>query len=231
MSRKKRNVVVLTSGGMDSAALLHYHLLHCRDNVRAIAFDYGQRHVREIAMAQYQAEQAGVPITIVNLRDLAQVLPGSSQTDLSVDVPEGHYTEESMKATVVPNRNMILLAIAIGHAIAHKCDSVSYAAHAGDHAIYPDCRPEFAKQMARVAGLCDWTKIKLLRPFVKMTKAEIVQLGLVKDYHNTWSCYKGGLRHCGKCGTCVERREAFQLAGITDPTEYEEVNLSEKCAG
>jgi 7-cyano-7-deazaguanine synthase len=154
-----------------------------------------------------------------NLRD---VLPGSSQTDSSVEVPHGHYAEESMKQTVVPNRNMILLSVAIGHAIAHKCDAVAYAAHAGDHAIYPDCRREFVQAMQGAAQLCDWRRIDLLSPFVDFSKADIVEQGelLGVDFSKTYSCYEGNEIHCGKCGTCTERKEAFELNSIKDPTQY-----------
>jgi 7-cyano-7-deazaguanine synthase len=151
---------------------------------------------------------------------------GSSQTDKSVPVPEGHYEEESMKQTVVPNRNMILLALAGAWAISTKSDAIAYAAHSGDHAIYPDCRPEFTEAMSDALRLCDWHEVKLMRPFLyptPMSKADIVKLGtsLGVPFELTWSCYKGGEKHCGKCGTCVERVEAFQLAGVEDPTEYE----------
>jgi 7-cyano-7-deazaguanine synthase len=128
-----------------------------------------------------------------------------------------------MRVTVVPNRNMILLAVAIGHAIASGADAVAYGAHAGDHAVYPDCRPAFAEAMAEAAGLCHYDPgVTLLRPFIDRTKADIVRLGaaLGVPFALTWSCYEGGVRHCGRCGTCVERREAFTLAGVPDPTEY-----------
>ncbi len=128
-----------------------------------------------------------------------------------------------MKATVVPNRNMILLALAAGWAISQKADAIAYAAHGGDHAIYPDCRPEFAEAMRHAIGLADWHRVELLRPFVTLTKADIVRRGaeLGAPLGSTWSCYRGGARHCGRCGTCVERREAFALAGVPDPTDYE----------
>jgi len=213
--------VVLLSGGMDSAALLLY-LLDDGYEVRALGFNYGQRHSKELGFAKALAEDCKVPFSVAEMGNLRELLPGSSQTDESVAVPEGKYDEDSMKATVVPNRNMIMLAIAIGHAIAHDCDAVAYAAHAGDHAIYPDCRPEFAESMARAAGLCDWKKIQLMRPFITISKASIAALGnnLGLDFQKTWSCYKGGDVHCGRCGTCIERREALHLAGVPDPTIY-----------
>lgn len=220
---KRKSIVVLLSGGMDSTTLL-YALKAEGHHVRALAVNYGQRHNRELRAAVSIADEAHVPIRVIDLSDLRYALPGSSQTDNAVPVPEGHYSEESMKATVVPNRNMILLACAIGHAVAHKCDEVAYAAHAGDHAVYPDCRPAFADKMAEVALLCDWHQVQLVRPFIDITKAGIVSIGaeLNVPYRMTWSCYKGGEMHCGKCGTCVERVLAFTDAGVPDPTQYED---------
>ncbi|MFM9146691.1 MAG: 7-cyano-7-deazaguanine synthase, partial [Verrucomicrobiota bacterium] len=139
-----------------------------------------------------------------------------------VKVPEGHYEEESMKATVVPNRNMLLISVATAWAVSLRAESVAYGAHGGDHAIYPDCRPEFAEALDRAVRLADWHEVRLERPFVKMDKAAIVRRGAELDvpFSLTWSCYVGGERHCGKCGTCVERKEAFRLARVTDPTDY-----------
>src|SRR5581483_8111809 len=141
------------------------------------------------------------------------------------------YDEESMKATVVPNRNMILLSIAIGHAIAHKFEAVSYAAHAGDHAIYPDCREEFVNALEQAALLADWIPIKIMRPFVHTTKAGIVKVGdgLGVNFLSTYSCYEGGAIHCGKCGTCVERIMAFKEAGVPDPTKYLDSDYWKHC--
>ena len=148
------------------------------------------------------------------------VLKGNSQTDPDIPVPEGHYAEESMKATIVPNRNMIMLAIAAGHAMSIGADSVYYAAHAGDHAIYPDCRPELANALDYAIGLADWRKVRVERPFIDISKGSIARLGYVLKvpFELTWSCYKGDKYHCGKCGTCVERKEAL---GSQDPTIYE----------
>jgi len=224
-----KKVLVLTSGGIDSTTLLYHHVKG-GDEVQAITFDYGQRHKKEIEFAQLNAVALGVPFTSVGASFLAAILSGSSQTDPLVPVPEGHYSEESMKATVVPNRNMILLSIAIGAAIAKKLDYVAYAAHAGDHAIYPDCRPEFAKAMGAVARKCDWRPITLLRPFVKMSKAWIIGHGkeLGVDYSKTWSCYAGGSLHCGRCGTCVERILSFKEAKIEDPTTYQDPEFAKQ---
>ena len=213
--------LVLLSGGMDSTVLLH-HLKAEGFELEALSIDYGQRHWREVGFAASQAAIVDVPYRLVNLGVLGTVLGGNSQTDDSIPVPHGHYEAENMKLTVVPNRNMILLAIAAGNAISRDCSAVAYAAHAGDHAIYPDCRAEFATAMQGALALCHYTPIELLRPFVTWTKADIVRRGdeLGVDFSKTWSCYEGQETHCGKCGTCVERIEAFKLAGVADPTEY-----------
>ncbi len=213
--------VLCFSGGLDSTVLL-YHLLAKGQEVRCLSVDYGQRHRKELAAAREIAAVAKVEHKTVDLRAVRELMEGSSQTSDSLAVPEGHYAEESMKLTVVPNRNMVLLSLATAWAVSTKSDSVAYAAHAGDHAIYPDCRSEFADAMAVAMGLCDWHKVQLVRPFVTWSKADIAKEGakLAAPLHLTWSCYKGGELHCGKCGTCVERREAFALAGVTDPTRY-----------
>lgn len=215
-------IVVVLSGGHDSSTLLQYHL-EGGDEVRAISVNYGQRHYQELKYAKQACSSLAVPWTLCYLPSLAEILPGSSQTSDEVPVPHGKYDEESMKATVVPNRNMILLSLAIGHAVAHKFEAVSYAAHAGDHAIYPDCREEFVVAMEEAAKLCDWVPIRILRPFIRMSKAQIVALGdkLGVDASRTYSCYEGGEMHCGRCGTCVERILAFQEAGVFDPLPYQ----------
>jgi 7-cyano-7-deazaguanine synthase len=213
------------SGGLDSTVLLYY-LRSQGHEVRCLGVDYGQRHRKELMSATLICEKLGVPYEVASMGHLQFLFAGSSQTSLDIAVPEGHYAEESMKQTVVPNRNMVLLSLATAWAVATKSENVAYAAHSGDHAIYPDCRPEFTDAMATAMELCDWHQVKLVRPFLfptPMSKAAIVQLGdqLGVPFDQTWSCYKGQDRHCGKCGTCVERIEAFQLAGVKDPTVYE----------
>lgn len=208
---------------MDSAVLLaNYVHDEGAKNVKALSIDYGQRHQRELKYASKFAASLGVEHFTFRIPNLSVLLPGSSQTDENVPVPHGHYAEESMKQTVVPNRNMILLSIALGHAIALKAEKVGYAAHAGDHAIYPDCRPIFADALNIAAQFADWHICSIDRPFIKHTKADIANIGnsLKVDFRLTYSCYEGGEKHCGKCGTCVERREAFQIAEVPDPTEY-----------
>ena len=214
---------MLFSGGLDSTVLAS-HLISKGAEVRLLSIDYGQRHAKELAHGEALAKHMNLPRKSLLLPDLGDLLKGSSLTDDSVELPEGHYAEESMKATVVPNRNMILLALAGGYALSSGFDTIAYAAHAGDHFIYPDCRPEFAEAMEKALGLADWNDLSLYRPFVDMTKADLVRLGteLESPLGMTWSCYAGMDIHCGKCGTCVERKEAFELAKVDDPTKYKE---------
>ena len=215
--------LVLFSGGLDSTVLATQMKQEAKET-RLLSIDYGQRHAKELDHSQKVADHLGLAHEILKLPQLGQFLGGSSLTDKSISLPEGHYAEESMKSTVVPNRNMILLALAGGHALSLGFDTIAYAAHAGDHTIYPDCRPEFADAMDKALGLADWKDLNLHRPYVEMTKSDLVSLGdqLGAPLHLTWSCYAGGEIHCGKCGTCVERKEAFELAKIPDPTKYEE---------
>jgi len=202
--------------------VLLYRLLAEREEVAALSVDYGQRHRVELDYAGKIAAEVGVQHEVANLSAVTRFLGGSSQTESAVEVPLGHYTSESMKQTVVPNRNMIMLSVAAGWAVSLKADKVAYAAHAGDHTIYPDCRAEFAAALGEAIRLADWHSVELVFPFVEMSKADIVRLGaeLKVPFELTWSCYQGGQRHCGECGTCVERREAFELAGVADPTPY-----------
>ena len=215
--------LVVHSGGMDSTVLL-YQLLQAGDEVKALSINYGQRHSRELDGARALCSELGVEHRVADLSGLSDLLAGSALTSSDIEVPEGHYAEDNMKATVVPNRNMILLSVAAGWAISSKYDRIAYAAHSGDHAIYPDCRNEFAEALDGAIRLADWHEVSLYRPFVDMTKADIVSLGakLGVPFEKTWSCYKGQDLHCGRCGTCVERREAFYLAGVEDPTTYAE---------
>lgn len=214
-------IVLLLSGGLDSATAL-YELKAAGHEVIGLGIDYGQRHAKELDAARAIAARADVQFEIADLSLIQKFIAGSSQTS-NIPVPEGHYTENSMKLTVVPNRNMIMLSVATGWAVNMRAEAVAYAAHAGDHTIYPDCRPEFIKAMNIAMNLCDWHQVELLTPFENSSKAEIVtratKLGVPLDL--TWSCYKGTDLHCGKCGTCVERKEAFQLSGIEDPTVYD----------
>ncbi|HEY0275973.1 MAG TPA: 7-cyano-7-deazaguanine synthase, partial [Paenirhodobacter sp.] len=165
----------------------------------------------------------GVPFHLIDLRGIGAALTGSALTD-DIDVPDGHYAEDTMRITVVPNRNAIMLTVAFGVAAAHGDTAVAAAMHGGDHFIYPDCRPAFTEAFARMqrAALDGYAEVALHVPFVERTKADIVIAGARAGtpFAETWSCYKGGAVHCGRCGTCVERREAFALAGVADPTTY-----------
>ena len=217
--------LVILSGGMDSTTLMYDELAKAKENgnsIEAVSFNYGQRHSKELGFAEATCKKLGVSWTSIDLSHLKEILSGSALTSDSIDVPEGHYAADNMKATVVPNRNMIMLSIATGHAIVRGAHRVAYAAHFGDHAIYPDCRKEFADALGKAIALCDWSEMQLSRPYVEIDKTEIVRIGnkIGVPYEDTWSCYKGQELHCGNCGTCVERREAFALADVDDPTEY-----------
>jgi len=215
--------LLIYSGGLDSTVLL-YKLAAERRLAGALTINYGQRHSKEIEFARRNCERLGVKWDMADISNLGPIFGENSLTSAKVAVPDGHYEDATMKITVVPNRNMLLISIAAARAIALNCDSVAYAAHSGDHAIYPDCRNEFADAMDAALRLCHYYPIKLERPFMNKTKGEIVKLGaeLGVDFSQTWSCYKGGEIHCGTCGTCVERREAFERAGVKDPTIYRE---------
>ena len=216
-----KKATLILSGGVDSTTLLYD--LHRRGyDVRAISFDYGQRHIKELGMAQKTCEKIGVEHTIVNLSNLGSILGNNALTG-KIEVPEGDYQDPTMKLTVVPNRNMIMLSIAIGYTINIGANHLYYGAHAGDHAIYPDCRPEFVQAIQNVAELCHYDPINVHAPYLYIPKSEIVALGLDLgvDYSLTWTCYKGGLKACGKCGSCVERLEAFEINKAEDPIEYE----------
>jgi len=220
-----KKCVVLHSGGMDSTTLL-YELVS-KYECYPLSITYGQRHEKEVIAARNVCEARDHNLLLrwklVRLDLLRGLLP-SSLTGVG-NIPYGHYQEESMKSTVVPNRNMILLALAAGYAQGLGASFVGYAAHAGDHAIYPDCRPEFVEACGNTIRLgTGWDNdgVQLLAPYVNMTKADICERGakLNVPYHLTWSCYEGRDIHCGVCGTCTERKEAFKLAGVPDPTKY-----------
>lgn len=217
-------VVVIYSGGMDSYTLLH--LARERGyQVHALSFNYGQRHVRELESARSVCEAQGIPHKVIDIRAMSEVMAGSSLTS-DLEVPEGHYEEDSMKATVVPNRNMILLSLATGYAVTVGARAVWYGAHGGDHAIYPDCRPEFVEKMDAVCRVANYDPVAIEAPFMAMDKGQILAEGLRLglDYAQTWTCYNGREKACGRCGSCVERLEAFAANGVTDPLEYEGVS-------
>ena len=214
-------VVVIYSGGMDSFTLLHLARARGLD-VHALSFNYGQRHVRELDVARAVCQSENIPHKVIDIRAMSEVMAGSSLTS-DLQVPEGHYEQESMKSTVVPNRNMILLSLATGYSVTVGAQAVWYGAHGGDHAIYPDCRPEFVEKMDAVCRVANYQPVAIEAPFMGSDKARILSEGLKLglDYGQSWTCYNGRERACGRCGSCVERLEAFAANGVTDPLQYE----------
>ena len=216
--------IAIVSGGLDSITLAY--LFHSEGyTLHLLSFDYGQRHIKELAYAERCAKRLNATFDIIDLSGLNRFLKGSALTD-TIPVPDGHYAAPTMAITVVPNRNAMMLSVAYAVAVAEKAQVVAIGVHAGDHFIYPDCRPEFITaydSMQRLAteGFGD-PSLHLEAPFMHLGKHQIVQLGttLQVPYADTWSYYKGGERHCGTCGTCCERKEAFALAGVADPTAY-----------
>ena len=221
LSNGGMKVVVLASGGMDSITALH-RAAREHEVVAGLSFDYGSKHNhREIPCARWHCEALGIPHHTIDLAFIGETF-ASDLLRSGGEIPDGHYAEENMKRTVVPFRNGIMLAIACGFAESTGAGGLVIAAHSGDHAIYPDCRESFMEAMAAAMKNGTYAGIELLRPFIAMDKAAIAREGaaLGVDFSRTWSCYKGGEIHCGTCGTCVERREAFLLAGLSDPTVY-----------
>lgn len=210
--------VAVVSGGMDSATALWWALNNDRGIREVISFDYGQRHATELTYAANLAKKAGTDHLVVDV-PLSQLAPGTALTGATT-VPHGHYSAETMAATVVPNRNMTFISLAAARAAALECSEVIVGVHAGDHPIYADCRPEFIAAVSKATHLA--VNVTVTAPFVHMTKDQIVAAGDAYGvpWESTWSCYEGGDRHCGRCGTCVERAEAFHLAGVDDPTDY-----------
>jgi len=217
--------VVVYSGGMDSFTVLHEAIAR-HEEVFAVSFNYGQRHSKELSFAHVVCAMYDIPHRVVDLRNVSGLIQGSSLTS-DIDVPEGHYSEENMKATVVPNRNMIMISLAVGYAVSKDCRSVYVGAHAGDHAIYPDCRKEFFEALNMATVIANYTPVSICTPFIDLSKGDILAtgkgLGLeAKDYQLTWTCYNGREQACGKCGACVERLEAFAQCGWDDPLDYED---------
>lgn len=217
----KKDSVIVLSGGMDSVTLLHSE----KERIAlAVTFDYGSNHnAREIECARRQAARLGIEHIVIPLAFMGQYFTSSLLSGAD-DIPEGNYDDENMRSTVVPFRNGIMLSVACGLAESRGLRHVLIANHGGDHAIYPDCRPGFVEAMGRAMEEGTYDGVSILAPFTDISKAEIARIGarLGVEYADTYSCYKGGERHCGRCGTCTERREAFRLAGIPDPTIYED---------
>lgn len=216
----KKDSIIVVSGGMDSVTMLYEY----RERIAmAVTFDYGSKHnAKEIALAAMHCQRLGVSHTIIPLTFMQQYFKSSLLIG-GEDIPEGEYADDNMKSTVVPFRNGIMLAIAAGLAESNGLRHVMLANHGGDHAIYPDCRPEFVDAMSSAIANGTYDGVTILAPYTNITKTDIARRGaaLGIDYSETWSCYKGGDRHCGRCGTCTERREALREAGVTDTTEYD----------
>lgn len=215
-----KNAILILSGGVDSVTMLYDY----QDQIAlAVSFDYGSNHnAREIPFAKLHCERLGIAHMVISLSFMAEHFK-SSLLEGSEAIPEGNYDDDNMKSTVVPFRNGIMLSIAVGLAESRGLKHVMMANHGGDHAIYPDCRPEFVDAFSEAARTGTYEGVTLLSPYTNLTKADIVRRGkaLNIDYSETWSCYKGGDKHCGLCGTCRERREAFSEAGVEDNTLYE----------
>lgn len=225
--------VVCLSGGLDSTVLATYLKRSELHDLRSVSFSYGQRHERpELMAARNVAGELGIPHQVLSLNGVMNGVNAASSQLLAANeatgVPEGHYAEDTMKATVVPGRNLLMIAAATAYAASWDCQAVAMAAHAGDHPVYPDCRPEFLMAAGKATTL--GYNVFLIFPFADVTKTDIVETGdrLDAPMRLTWSCYNGGAIHCGRCGTCVERYEAFRDAGVTDPTEYADTTLAQQ---
>ena len=216
-----KDCVLILSGGMDSVTLLYDY----RERIAlAVSFDYGSNHnKRELPFAALHCQRLGIEHLVIPLSFMGQYF-NSSLLSGDEAIPDGDYADENMRSTVVPFRNGIMLSVAVGLAESRELKYVMMANHGGDHTIYPDCRPDFVDAFDRAAAAGTYVNVRLRSPYTNITKADIARRGraLGIDYSETWSCYKGGERHCGRCGTCVERREAFAQAGIDDKTEYDE---------
>lgn len=215
-----KDSIIVVSGGMDSVTLMHEY----KERIAlAVTFDYGSNHnAREIECARRQCATLGVEHIVIPLSFMGEYFK-SSLLSGAEDIPEGHYADENMKSTVVPFRNGIMLSVACGLAESRELKHVLIANHGGDHAIYPDCRSGFIDAMSRAMQEGTYDGVTIIAPYTDITKSDIARHGaeIGVNYADTYSCYKGGEKHCGRCGTCVERREAFRLAGLDDPTEYE----------
>ena len=215
-------IVVILSGGMDSATLL-YELLSAGHTVEALTFSYGKSPSKEVLAASGLCRSLGVHHNIADVSHVFSLLSGQ----ILIPVPEIHRSgvDESFSARTiqVPNRNMIFVSLGLSRAISVGADAVAYAANASDHSVYPDCRPVFVELLSTIATICDWHSVKLLRPFINLEKSDIIAIGdrLHVPYEKTWSCIHGGKVHCGICPTCKERRTAFRIAKVTDRTVYQ----------
>ena len=217
---KEKDSLLVLSGGMDSTTMLHEY----KERIAAaVTFDYGSNHnAREIECARENCRILGIEHIVIPLSFMKEYFK-SSLLEGAEAIPEGHYADDNMRSTVVPFRNGIMLSVAAGLAESRGLRHVMLANHGGDHTIYPDCRPRFVDAMSEAIRLGTFEGLTILAPYTHITKSDIAAHGkkIGMDYALTYSCYKGGERHCGRCGTCVERREAMADAGIDDPTDYE----------
>jgi len=214
--------VVIMSGGLDSTVLLNY-VKSLGYDIYGLSFDYGQRHKKELSFAKYWASKLCRQWKLIDLNFMRDIASNSALTDYNMKLPLEHYTNENQKVTVVPNRNMVMLSIAVAWAENIDADAVFYGAHANDRSVYPDCREEFVNFLSKATEEGTYNRVRIEAPFVNLYKWQLVKLGskLGVDFSKTWSCYEGKEKHCGRCATCQERKEAFEIADVKDPTEYE----------
>jgi len=226
MEREK--VVMILSGGMDSTTLL-YKLINENKDVYVLTFNYSQKHAKELICANEVCRGLGLrdKHKIINIEAIHDLIRNSALTNKNIKIPHGHYNDETMKLTVVPNRNMIFLSLAIAYAVSLNVNKVYYGAHKGDHTIYPDCREEFVNKLNEVSKIANYVPVEVISPFINMSKTDILKEGLALNtpYYLTWSCYEGRLKACGKCGSCVERLEAFKNNNVEDVLVYEVENV------
>jgi len=210
-----KDALIVLSGGMDSVTMLYEYA----DSIAlAVNFNYGANHnAREAECARYNCRKLGIELVEIDLAFMGRYFESSLLSGADA-IPSGHYEDENMRSTVVPFRNGIMLSVAAGLAESRGLKAVMIANHGGDHAIYPDCRPGFVKAMGRAIAEGTYEGVELRAPYTDVSKADIARRGarLGVDYSHTYSCYRGGEHHCGTCGTCVERREALDAAGLTD---------------
>ena len=217
----EKKTIAVISGGMDSITMLH-DLDAQGHELEAISFNYGQRHSKELELAKENASLLGIGHKVIEMAFMKELLSNSALTSEQA-VPEGHYADENMKLTVVPNRNMIMASLAIGYAVNKNFNGIAMGIHSGDHAIYPDCRPEFQSALRTASLIANYEPIEVYAPYLYTDKTGIIKKGLEVgvDYSKTWTCYKGLEKACGLCGSCQERLEAFKNNGLEDPLEYD----------
>ncbi|MGA2412676.1 MAG: 7-cyano-7-deazaguanine synthase QueC [Candidatus Binataceae bacterium] len=225
--------VAIVSGGLDSVTMAHYLVKAWERKPHLISFDYGQRHIKELDFAEECADELSLPWSMIDLSSLTHLISSSALT-FGQDVPEGHYAEDNMALTVVPNRNMMMLSIAAAIAVSNEYTYIAAGMHAGDHAQYPDCRPQFIGSIQQTLKYANEgftvrdSGLVIDTPWIAATKSDIARHAFEMEVplEKTWSCYKGNEKHCGRCGTCVERLEAIASVTIApegwDKTEYED---------